>query len=172
MCIVALRHLPDLTRLRWMNQARLGPIHFRRSVGSPVVIGGTFRSLLRETDAIVESGPSLISHITLVAKCAGARRAGNPHAACDAAGVETELGDGLRHRHRAKAAGKLLLPVPNTTAPALDPTRRLEQGAQRSFHQGQQNRRAHGRLQLAIGIDAPAELSSTIEADGTIHAGA
>ena len=36
--------------------------------------------------------------------------------------LETELGDGLRHRHEAKAAGKRLLPGPKTTAPALDPT--------------------------------------------------
>jgi hypothetical protein len=42
--------------------------------------------------------------------------------------LETELRDGLRHRHEAKAAGKPLLPVPTATAPALDPTggRRLE----------------------------------------------
>jgi hypothetical protein len=37
--------------------------------------------------------------------------------------LETELGDGLRHRHVAKAAGKRLLPGPTATAPALDPTR-------------------------------------------------
>ena len=36
--------------------------------------------------------------------------------------LETELGDGLRHRRVAKAAGKRLLPGPKTTAPALDPT--------------------------------------------------
>ena len=36
--------------------------------------------------------------------------------------LETELGDGLRHRRVAKAAGKRLLPVPKITAPALDPT--------------------------------------------------
>ena len=36
--------------------------------------------------------------------------------------LETELRDGLRHRHEAKAAGKRLLPVPTATAPALDPT--------------------------------------------------
>ena len=36
--------------------------------------------------------------------------------------LETELRDGLRHRHAAKAAGKQLLPRPTATAPALDPT--------------------------------------------------
>ena len=40
--------------------------------------------------------------------------------------LETELRDGLRHRHEAKAAGKRLLPVPTATAPALDPTQREE----------------------------------------------
>lgn len=36
--------------------------------------------------------------------------------------LETELGNGLRHRQMAKAAGEQLLPGPTTTAPALDPT--------------------------------------------------
>jgi hypothetical protein len=36
--------------------------------------------------------------------------------------LETELWDGLRHRQRAKAAGKQPLPGPTATAPALDPT--------------------------------------------------
>ena len=34
-----------------------------------------------------ESGSSLIGHINLVMKCAGARSAVNPHAACDEAGT-------------------------------------------------------------------------------------
>src|SRR5262245_3174113 len=38
--------------------------------------------------------------------------------------------DGLRHRHRAKAAGKQRLPDPTVTAPAPDPTDRL--GAHRT----------------------------------------
>jgi hypothetical protein len=37
-------------------------------------------------------------------------------------GLETEPRDGLRHRHRAKAAGKQRLPIPNVTAPVFDPT--------------------------------------------------
>jgi hypothetical protein len=37
-------------------------------------------------------------------------------------GLETERGNGLRHRHAAKAAGKPLLPGPTATAPVLDPT--------------------------------------------------
>ena len=36
--------------------------------------------------------------------------------------LETGLRDGLRHRQRAKAAGKQLLPGPKATAPVLDPT--------------------------------------------------
>ena len=36
--------------------------------------------------------------------------------------LETELRDGLRHRHAAKVAGKQLLPGPTTTAPVFDPT--------------------------------------------------
>ena len=38
-------------------------------------------------------------------------------------GLETEPRDGLRHRQRAKAAGKQRLPIPNVTAPVFDPTR-------------------------------------------------
>ena len=37
-------------------------------------------------------------------------------------GLETEPGDGLRHRQVAKAAGKQRLPIPTVTAPVLDPT--------------------------------------------------
>jgi hypothetical protein len=37
-------------------------------------------------------------------------------------GLETEPWDGLRHRQRAKAAGKQRLPIPNVTAPVFDPT--------------------------------------------------
>jgi hypothetical protein len=36
--------------------------------------------------------------------------------------LETEQRDGLRHRHRAKAAGNSYSPVPKATAPVLDPT--------------------------------------------------
>lgn len=38
-------------------------------------------------------------------------------------GVETELWNGLRHRHRAKAAGNNYSPNPVATAPPLDSTR-------------------------------------------------
>ena len=37
-------------------------------------------------------------------------------------GVETELWNGLRHRHRAKAAGTSYSPLPVATAPPFDST--------------------------------------------------
>ncbi|MFU8781416.1 MAG: hypothetical protein ACNA71_10400, partial [Kiritimatiellia bacterium] len=37
-------------------------------------------------------------------------------------GVETELWNGLRHRHRAKAAGNCYSPYPVATAPPFDST--------------------------------------------------
>ena len=62
-------------------------------------------------------------------KPVGERRAGNPHAAFDERGKETEQQCGLRHRYWAKAAGQQLLPTLAATAPFLDstiPTRRIE----------------------------------------------
>ncbi len=60
--------------------------------------------------------------ITLDAKCAGARSAGNLHAACDEEGA----GNGDMVRTEAPALGEScrqqLLPLPTSTAPALDPT--------------------------------------------------
>ena len=43
-------------------------------------------------------------------KPVGKRHAGEPHVAFDERGGETERRPGLRHRHRAKAAGQRLLP--------------------------------------------------------------
>ncbi len=58
----------------------------------------------------------------MATKRAGARSAGNPHAACDEEGA----GNGIRAQSEAPALGKScrqrLIPVPNITAPALDPT--------------------------------------------------
>ncbi len=63
-----------------------------------------------------------IGHITLDQKCAGARSAGNPHAACDAAGG----GNGDMVRTEAPALGESrrqqLLSLSLSTAPAPDPT--------------------------------------------------
>lgn len=39
-------------------------------------------------------------------------------------GLETGRRDGLRHRHKAKAAGKRRLPGPTAAAPVFDPTER------------------------------------------------
>jgi hypothetical protein len=55
-------------------------------------------------------------------KPVGERRAGNPHAAFDERGKETEQQCGPRHRHLAKAAGQRLLPTLAVTAPFLDST--------------------------------------------------
>ncbi len=57
--------------------------------------------------------------ITLGKKCAGARSAGNPHAACEAEGAgNVAMGAGLRAR--AKALDNP--PDPYVRAPVLDPT--------------------------------------------------
>ena len=65
-----------------------------------------------------------LGHITLDTKCAGARFAGNPHVACEVEGA----GNGDTVRTEAPALGESrrqqLLPLPKSTAPALDPTRR------------------------------------------------
>ena len=52
--------------------------------------------------ATAESAPGLIGHITLGAKRAGVRRAGNPHAAYDVAGA----GNGTMERTEAPAEGE------------------------------------------------------------------
>jgi hypothetical protein len=43
--------------------------------------------------------------------------------------LETELWEGLRHRHMAKAAGNSDSPSPKATAPVLDPTRNKRSGS-------------------------------------------
>src|ERR1035438_10534627 len=87
-----------LYRARFVQQL-LGPVH----------------------EASAESCPGTIGHITLDAKQTGTRSAGNPHAACDEAGI----GNGftvriLRHSQRKQGApARLDL---RSTAPVLDPT--------------------------------------------------
>ena len=50
-----------------------------------------------------ERRPGSIGHITLRGKCAGARSAGKPHAACDVAGAGNGLTVRLvRHSHRKR----------------------------------------------------------------------
>ena len=48
--------------------------------------------------------------------------AGDPHVRFDERGEETRLRCGMRHRRRAKAVGKQLLPTPKAGAPLLDST--------------------------------------------------
>src|ERR1017187_10037849 len=93
-----------LYRARFVQQL-LGPVH----------------------EASAESCPGTIGHITLDAKQTGTRSAGNPHAACDEAGI----GNGfrvriLRHSQRKQGApARLDL---RSTAPVLDPTFRGDGG--------------------------------------------
>ena len=68
-----------------------------------------------------ERRPGSIGHITLRGKCAGARSAGKPHAACDVVGAGNGLTVRLvRHSHRKR--GETDRPRLRSTAPALDPT--------------------------------------------------
>ena len=63
--------------------------------------------------AIAERSSGTIGLITLGEKCAGARSAGNPHAACDVAGAGNELTEWLvRHSQRKRGANKLARPRP------------------------------------------------------------
>ncbi len=69
----------------------------------------------------IRQGEGHPGHITLDAKCAGARSAGNPHAACEEAGA----GNGLTVwlvRHSQRKRGATDRPRLRGTAPALDPT--------------------------------------------------
>jgi hypothetical protein len=71
-----------------------------------------------------ESGSRTIGLITLGPKPAGARSAGNPHAACEEAGAGNGVTD---HPNRARR-GKPWIEtreILRTTAPVLDPTNRL-----------------------------------------------
>ena len=71
--------------------------------------------------SFAERRPGSIGHITLRRKCAGARSAGKPHAACDVAGAGNGLTVRLaRHSHRKR--GETDRPRLRSTAPALDPT--------------------------------------------------
>ena len=68
-----------------------------------------------------KDAPGSIGHITLRGKCAGARSAGKPHAACDVAGAGNRLTVRLvSHSHRKR--GETDRPRLRSTAPALDPT--------------------------------------------------
>ena len=75
-------------------------------------------------EVTAESGASLIGLITLDEKCAGARSAGNPHAACDVAGAGNGLTEWLV-RHSQRKRGETDRPVLRSTAPVLDLTNRF-----------------------------------------------
>jgi len=72
--------------------------------------------------ATAERSFGTIGLITLDEKCAGARSAGNPHAACEVAGAGNELTDRLV-RHSQRKRGETDRPVLRSIAPVLDPTR-------------------------------------------------
>ena len=70
-----------------------------------------------------ERSSGTIGLITLGEKCAGARSAGNPHAACEVAGAGNELTEWLV-RHSQRKRGETDRPVLRSIAPVLDPTSR------------------------------------------------
>ncbi len=75
----------------------------------------------RLVQALDESGPSMIGPITVDEKCAGARSAGNLHAACEVAGA----GDGATDIPTRARRGKPRTQTRDAlraTAPVLDPT--------------------------------------------------
>jgi hypothetical protein len=69
---------------------------------------GTLRGVPRYLSAVdLGSRSDLIGLINLVANCAGARSAGNPHATCEVAGI----GNGftvrlVRHSHRKRGVNR------------------------------------------------------------------
>ena len=72
-------------------------------------------------EVLVESCPGSIGLITLGEKCAGARSAGDPHAACEVAGAGNGATDVPKRARRGKPR---IRPrdVLRATAPAPDPT--------------------------------------------------
>jgi hypothetical protein len=68
-----------------------------------------------------ESCSALIGLITLAAKCAGARSAGNPHATCDAAGAGNGATVSPNRARRGKPRTQPRIHL-RATAPVLDPT--------------------------------------------------
>ncbi len=78
--------------------------HAQASDGSGgVVDGGSGHSDLGVgSTSVDESGSERISLINLVAKCAGARSAGNPHAACEVAGAGNGATDKAKRARRGK----------------------------------------------------------------------
>ena len=66
--------------------------------------------------------PNRLGHITLDTKCAGARFAGNPHVACEVEGAGNGDMVGTEAPARGGSRRQQLLPLPTSTAPALDPT--------------------------------------------------
>ena len=72
--------------------------------------------------SFAERRPGSIGHITLRGKCAGARSAGNPRAACDVAGAGNGLTVRLVRHSQRKRGETDRPPRLRSTAPVLDPT--------------------------------------------------
>ena len=93
----------------------------RRGRGEPI----NSSVILQELRRRIYVKAKAIGPITLDAKCAGARSAGNPHAACEEAGA----GNGFTVRlvrHSQRKRGVTDRPRLRSTAPALDPTGHYE----------------------------------------------
>ena len=104
-------------RVEWRDGSR----ELRRVTLQPAQGGQRFAPGRATTPSFAERRPGSIGHITLRGKCAGARSAGKPHAACDVAGAGNGLTVRLvRHSHRKR--GETDRPRLRSTAPALDPT--------------------------------------------------
>ncbi len=71
--------------------------------------------------ATAESSSGTLGLITLEEKCAGARSAGNPHAACEVAGAGNGITDDPSRARRGKPRIRTRT-ILRATAPVLDPT--------------------------------------------------
>jgi hypothetical protein len=77
---------------------------------------------------LAESCPGSIGFITLGEKCAGARSAGNPHAACEVAGAGNGATDVPKRARRGKPRIRPRDAL-RATAPAPDPTFRCSKSS-------------------------------------------
>ncbi len=97
--------LQDLrSRLYGKRKAEWPWRHAKASDGRGGVVDGGSRhlNLGDGSRAVVESNFYRIGLINLVAKCAGARSAGNPHAACEVAGTGNGATDMAKRARRGK----------------------------------------------------------------------
>src|SRR5262249_11049708 len=98
----------------------------RQTLGIRIAVSAD--SLLRTESRMAQSRQSLQSDTShkLVVNCAGARSAGNLHAACDVAGDGDGATANPKRARRGKPRTQAKEEPYGTTAPALDPTYRCE----------------------------------------------